>query len=278
VDLQSKSPKRYRGAVRAVIFDWAGTTVDYGSKAPVDAFLELFRRHGVAVSAEEARKPMGSHKRDHIRLIAAMPPVVAQWERLYGRPPSPADVGQLYGEFVPLQTEIIGKHADVIPGVPKALSWLREHGARIGSTTGYTREMMTALIPLAAAAGFDPDAIVCADEVPSGRPAPWMAIVAAMRLGVYPMEACVKVGDTLVDVAEGLNAGMWTVGVAKTGNELGLSQAEVAALPASDLDSRLRAASQRLLEAGAHYAVDEVTHLPDVIGAIEKLLAHGERP
>ena len=278
MNTSAETRQRYRGQIRAVIFDWAGTTVDYGSLAPVNAFIELFRRHGVVVSAEEARRQMGSYKKDHVRLILAMEPVAQQWERLHSRSPSAEDVELLYREFIPLQTEVIGRHADVIPGVVETLNWLRKQSIAIGSTTGYTREMMAALLPRAAAAGLAPESTVCADEVPAGRPAPWMAITAAMRLGVYPMEACVKVGDTLVDIAEGLNAGMWTVGVTKTGNELGLTRDEVQALPADDLATRLRTASDRLLHAGAHYVVEKVAQLPAFIGKIGELLACGERP
>jgi phosphonoacetaldehyde hydrolase len=270
--------QRYQGPVRAVIFDWAGTTVDYGSMAPVDAFIELFRRHDLTVTAEEARRPMGSYKKDHVRLILEMAPVTEQWQRLYGRAPSPNNVEQLYREFIPLQTEVIARHAEVIPGVADTMNWLRKQGIVTGSTTGYTREMMAPLLPLAAAAGFAPQSTVCADEVPAGRPAPWMAITSAMRLGVYPMEACVKVGDTLVDIAEGLNAGMWTVGITKTGNELGLTIAEVEALNPSDLASKLQAASDRLLQAGAHYVIEDVAHLSAIVAAIGERLKRGERP
>jgi phosphonoacetaldehyde hydrolase len=278
MNLSSDNRQRYRGPVRAVILDWAGTTVDYGSMAPVDAFIELFRRHGVTVTAEEARRPMGKYKKDHVRLILGMDPVTQQWQQLQGRSPSPEDVEQLYREFIPLQTEVIGHHADVIPGVAETMNWLRTQGIVVGSTTGYTQEMMAPLLPLAAAAGFAPHSTVCADEVPAGRPAPWMAMTSAMQLGVYPMEACVKVGDTLVDIAEGLNAGMWTVGVTKTGNELGLSLAEVEALPPDDVACRLQAASRRMLEAGAHFTVEEVRQLPAVIAAIGEHLTRGEKP
>jgi len=278
MNMPSETRKRYLGPIRAVIFDWAGTTVDYGSLAPVNAFIELFRRHGVAVSAEEARRPMGSYKKDHVRLILAMETVAQQWQRLVGHSPSAEDVELLYREFIPLQTEVIGRHAGVIPGVVETLDWLRKQGIAIGSTTGYTREMMAALLPRAACAGFSPESTVCADEVPAGRPAPWMAITVAMQLGVYPMEACVKVGDTLVDIAEGLNAGMWTVGVTKTGNELGLTRAEAEAVPAKELASRLQTASDHLLRAGAHYTVEEVAQLPAIITEIGERLTRGERP
>ncbi|MGO8789041.1 MAG: phosphonoacetaldehyde hydrolase [Terriglobia bacterium] len=276
--MPSENRPRYQGPVRAVIFDWAGTTVDYGSRAPVDAFIELFRRHGVTVTAEQARRPMGSYKKDHIRLILAMEPVAQQWRQRSGHAASVEDIEALFREFIPLQAEIIGHHADVIPGVVHAVESLRQQGIAIGSTTGYTRAMMATLLEQAAAAGYSPDSNVCADDVPAGRPAPWMAITSAMQLGVYPLEACVKVGDTLVDIAEGLNAGMWTVGITKTGNELGLSQAEVEALPAHEFESRVNAASDRFLSAGAYFVIPEVGQLPAVITKINECLATGERP
>ena len=276
--MESDNRKRYQGPVRAVIFDWAGTTVDYGSMAPVDAFVELFSRHRIAVTAQEARRPMGSRKKDHVHLILEMDPVTAQWQQRHGRGPSAEDVEALYREFIPLQTEVIARHADVIPGVAETVSWLRQQNIVIGSTTGYTRQMMAPLLPLAAAAGFAPESTVCADEVPAGRPAPWMAITAAMRLGVYPMEAGVKVGDTLVDIAEGLNAGMWTVGIAKTGNELGLTLAEVQALAPAEFASRLQTASDRFRQAGAHFVIEEVSQLPSVIEEVNRRLTLGERP
>ena len=240
--MPSENRTRYQGPVRAVIFDWAGTTVDYGSRAPVAAFIELFLRHGVTVTAEQARRPMGSHKKDHIRLILAMEPVAQRWQQRKGRAASLEDIDALFREFVPLQAEVIGHHADVIPGVAHAVETLRQRGIAIGSHHRlYPRHDGRAADPSRRGRIFA-GIHVCADEVPAGRPAPWMAITSAMQLGVYPLEACVKVGDTLVDIAEGLNAGMWTVGISKTGNELGLSQSEVEALPAPRVvihDSRM---------------------------------------
>jgi hypothetical protein len=65
-----------------------------------------------------------------------------------------------------------------------------------------------------------------------------MCLQNAMQLRIFPMEAIVKVGDTLPDIEEGLNAGMWTIGLAKTGNEVGLNEAEIAKLPADVLENQ----------------------------------------
>jgi phosphonoacetaldehyde hydrolase len=207
-----------------------------------------------------------------------MAPAAEQWLQRNGRLASAEDIEALFSEFIPLQTALISRHTDVIPGVAQAISALRQQDIAIGSTTGYTRDMMSALLSSAAAAGFSPDVTVCADEVPSSRPAPWMAITAAIDLGVYPLLACVKVGDTIMDIAEGLNAGMWTVGITMTGNEIGLSQVEVEALPARELASRLNIASERFLQAGAHFVIPSVGQLPPVIAEINDRLARGEKP
>ena len=74
---------------------------------------------------------------------------------------------------------------------------------------------------------------VTPDLVGEGRPFPWMAYYAARQLGVFPMRTFVKVGDTKIDVAEGHNAGMWTVSIVRTGNEVGLSREQLESLPAA---------------------------------------------
>jgi phosphonoacetaldehyde hydrolase len=261
--------------IKAVIFDWAGTVVDYGSRAPVLAFTELFRRHGVAAPPALTRRFMGSHKKDHIRLMLEDAALRAEWLRVNRADP---DIESLYTEFIPIQVEMIARHADVIPGVPELCKELLSADIRIGSTTGYVRKLMGGLLEAAAANGFSPDCVVCADEVPAGRPAPWMALRAAMLMNAWPIAACVKVGDTVADIGEGLNGGMWTVGVTQTGNELGLSAEQASALPEKDLESRLEAARHRFLRAGAHYAISSVEELIPVLEEIEARLEVGARP
>ena len=270
--------RHYRGPVKAVILDWAGTTVDYGSCAPAMVFVELLSRYDVPISTAEARGPMGMHKKDHIRALTQVPAIAQRWERAHGRPPVEADVEAMYADFQPLLLDILANYATPIPGVLEAVSAFGERGCTIGSCTGYTREMMAVLVPAAHQHGFKPDSIVCVSDVPAGRPAPWMALHSAMQLGVYPMEAVVKVGDTLVDVAEGLNAGMWTVAVAKTGNGLGLNQAEAEALSEGELHARLAPVCAQMYAAGAHYVVDGVGDVPPLLDEIEARLARGEHP
>lgn len=257
-----------RGTISAVILDWAGTTIDYGSRAPTQVFVEIFHRRGVEITVAEARGPMGRSKRDHIAAVAALPRIAAQWSARYGRPPSEGDVDAMYHDFLPLQKSTLAAGSDVIPGVPEAIAQLRGQGIRIGSTTGYTRELMEVVAPRAAAQGYAPEVLVCSDDVPAGRPAPWMNFLAAQQLGVYPMSSIVVVDDTPIGIEAGLNAGAITVAVTQTGNALGLSEGEVAALPESERRARTAPIEQEFLAMGAHYVVSSVSELGSLIEQI----------
>lgn len=268
----------FRGPVRAVIFDWAGTVVDFGSRAPASAFQQVFEGEGVPITLDEARGPMGMGKREHIRAVSQMPAVATRWREARGQDCDERDVDRMYAAFVPIQIACIKLHADLIPGTLDTVAALDARGIKVGSTTGYAREMMEVLVPEAAERGFAPEAVVCASDVSEARPSPLMCYRNALDLGVWPLEACIKVDDTIPGIHEGRNAGMWTVGVTLTGNELGLSPAELAALPADERARRNGIANQRLRAAGAHFVIDGVGELMAVVDEIERRLALGERP
>ncbi len=271
------SPSTPRG-VRAVIFDISGTTLDYGSRGPVVAFVELFRRHGVAIFPEEARRPMGMHKKDHIWAMLTDPSISARWESANKTKPDPEWLDRLYQEFTPLQIQVIKSHCDVIPGVPEVVAALRAGGVKIASTTGFAKSMMGDLIKLAAEGGYTPDLWVCPDDVGKGRPAPWMAFHAARHFDLYPMKHLVKVGDTALDVAEGHAAGMWVVSVVLSGNEMGLSMEEHVAMPSLDREKRFSAARARLAACGPHYLIETVADLLPVVDEISARIVRGESP
>ena len=270
--------RRYTGRLKAVLLDWAGTTMDYGCYAPAVVFIEVFKRKGVPISIEEARLPMGAHKKVHIRQITQIDRVAKAWEATHGARPTEGDVEAMFEDFVPLQLECLADYSELIPGTIEAVDAFRERGLKIGSTTGYTGEMMDILIHEAQIRGYEPDSTVCATDVPAGRPEPWMCLQNAMNLGVYPMESIVKIGDTLPDIEEGLNAGMWTIGLAKTGNEIGLNEAEITELPPDELSRKLDRARSRMYQTGAHYVVDSIADVLPLLDEIDKGLARKEKP
>ena len=270
--------RAYRGPLQAAVFDWAGTTLDYGCYAPAIVFIEVFRRKGLEISMEEARQPMGTQKNVHLRAISQMPRVAQAWLDLYGRPCTEEDVEAMYEDFVPRQLDCLADYADLIPGTVETVAECRRRGMKIGATTGYSRPMMDIVEAEAKQRGYAPDCSVCASDVRAGRPEPWMCLKAAHDLGVYPLEAIVKVGDTLPDIAEGLNAGMWTIGVAKTGNEIGLNEQEIAALAPDEYRRRIERAYERMHQSGAHYVVDGIGDILPCLDEINAGLKHGERP
>ncbi len=254
--------------IRLVVFDWAGTTVDYGSFAPVAAFMQAFRASGVEMTPDEIRGPMGLHKRDHIRALFQLEAVTGQWRAAHDRDWTEEDVDTIYNAFMPIQIQKALELADLIPGVFDCFEALKERGILIGTSTGYPRAVAEPVIESAAEQGYRPDSNVCADEVAQARPAPWMIFRNMEQLGVFPPSAVLKVGDTVPDVQAGRNAGVRTVGVTQTGSEVGLTEHEFAALSESKAAQRVQKAEDVFRVAGADNVIRSVAELPALIDSL----------
>jgi phosphonoacetaldehyde hydrolase len=266
------------GHLKAAIFDWAGTVIDFGSRAPMGAFVEAYRRFGVDISVAEARKPMGLPKRAHIAALMADAAIAARWAEAHGATPGEPEIDALYEVFVPLNTEVVADFRTLIPGAVEMANAVRARGMKLGSTTGYVRPIMERLLPLAAAQGYAPDNLVCAGDLADGRPTPLMMYQCFADLGVYPPAAVVKIDDTEPGILEGLAAGTWTVGVSISGNCVGLSAEEWAATEVEDQASLRAQAEATLLGVGAHFVIDSIADLLPVIDEIETRMERGERP
>lgn len=249
----------------AVIFDWAGTMVDFGSLAPVIAMRMAFEAEGVAVEDTEIRDGMGLAKSDHVRAMLATPRIAQAWTAARGQAPAEDDAARIFSALGPLMRDAGAQRTTLIPGALAAYLALRSAGVSVGSTTGYTREMMEPILGGAAAQGYAPDVVVCAGETKTGRPSPLMIWKALVEMGAYPASAVVKVDDAPVGIAEGVSAGCFTVGVAASGNALGLDLDAFRALPDAERADRLRAAGQSLAEAGADAVIPTVAELPELL-------------
>ena len=270
--------RRYRGRIQSVILDWAGTTMDFGCLAPAVVFQKVFENASVPITMAEAREPMGAHKKVHIRKITQIPTVSKRWQAKYGKAPTEEDVERMFQEFVPLQIECLSDYSALIPGTLDIVSQLRKSGYKIGSTTGFTEEMMEVLQKDAKDQGYVPDSTVCATQVPAGRPYPFMVLQNLINLQISPVEACVKIDDTIPGVEEGLNAGCWTIGLAISGNEVGLSLDDWKALPDDQQTVLRKKAYDRHIQSGAHYVVDSIQDIMPCIEDVERRLNRGERP
>jgi len=273
-----ESPRKNpsRGALQALVLDWAGTTIDFGCIAPVAGFLAVLRNKGIEIDPKQVRQFMGRSKRDHIRAMLDLDNVSRQWKKKYGALPGPTDVESLYVGFMEVQEEFLRASAQLIPGTVEAIRQCRNRGLKIGTSTGYFREQMDILAPLAAEQGYTPDTIVCADDIPAGRPAPWEIIENAKLLGGLPANRIVKVDDTVVGIEAGINAGAWTVGIYATGNLVGLSKNELFSLPENERLQLLECARCALEQAGANLCIATIADLPAALDELEQRIAQNE--
>jgi len=264
--------------LQAVILDWAGTVIDFGSFAPTQIFVQAFAEFGVHLSLDEARGPMGMGKWDHIRALCNLPHIAERYCNAVGRKPCDDDVTALYERFMPLQIEHIAQHSALIPGALDTLDRLRQAGLKIGSCSGYPNVVMDKVIELAARQGYRADYVVASDETPNARPWPAQALANVIALGIDDVAACVKVDDTAPGILEGRRAGMWTVALVCSGNALGVTWETYQALGREQLQRERARIHAQFAGSRPHYLIDTINDLPAAIADIQRRLARGEMP
>lgn len=251
-------------SLQGLLLDWAGTMIDHGSLAPVEVVRTVFAEFNIQVTEAEARQPMGKAKIDHLREVLNMPRVAQAWQQTNGQVADETVVQEIYQRFLVLQKAVLAKHAELIPGAVEFVQFARSLDLRIGSTTGYTRELMEVLLPLAASRGYSPDATICSDEVRSGRPAPWSNFRAAELIDVYPMDSILAVDDSIAGIQAAKHAGCYAVAVTTTGNPFGLTVDQLSQLDEAELMRRHQKAELEFYEAGADLVVESVAVLHEL--------------
>ena len=270
--------RAYRGPIRAVIFDWAGTTMDFGCMAPAVVFQKVYDKAGVPISMEEARVPMGAHKKVHIGLIAQIPSVRRRWVDTHSAEPTDKDVDTMFEDFVPMQEACLSDYSTLTPGTLDVVAECRKRGYKIGSTSGYLPGMLAINLADAEKQGYVPDATFGAGDVPRGRPFGHMVLRNILEMDVSPVQSVVKVDDTLTGIEEGLNAGGWGVGLAISGNEVGVQLDEWNAMPEDVKQAHRDRIYPTMYQRGAHYVIDSIADLVPVLDDIEVRLKRGEKP
>lgn len=272
--------RSYKGKVEAVILDWSGTTADAYVIAPAVVFVDVFKNQGVEISMLEARGPMGLRKDLHIKMLTEDPVIRERWKSIKGVYPDDKDVANMFEDFVPAQIKCLPEYTDLLPGVAEVTQKMQKDGIKIGATTGFTRSMVDVLLTDARKQGFNPDVTVAGDEVEQGaRPKPHMVYKNLDLLDINTIQSVIKVDDTTTGVGEGLNAGCWAVGVARYSNYMNInSREEESRLSAEDIERLTEETRDLLRKTGAHYVIDSIVELPEVIDDINNRLSRGERP
>lgn len=255
--------------IKGIIFDWAGTTIDFGCFAPVQVFVEIFKNENIDVTIEEAREPMGMLKRDHIEAMLNMERIAEEWESIKGRAHTQDDIDLLYTNFETALMKTLKDYTTPIPNVKDTVNELKRKGYKIGSTTGYTKSMMEVVTTEAKSKGYTPDYYVTADDVNGyGRPYPYMIFENMKQLELECVTEVVKVGDTVSDMKEAVNAGVIAIGVIKGSSVVGLSEDEWNALSDIEKDKHRQKAIKKFKENGASHVIEDITQLPQLLEKI----------
>lgn len=286
MELPHGSVKRSTKKIKAAVMNFSGTLCDPFVIAPAAAFVETFRRHGINISWEEARKPMGLRKYLHIEAILKMPRVTKEWKKVHGEiafvsNASRANVSRahaldtLFADFKQIQTGILIKHSDIIPNVQPVVQELRTNGIKIGCTTGFTHEHAQLLNDHLRKNSCELDCFVAGDMVQNGvRPNPFMLFKNMEILNVPDVRTVVKCDDTVGGISEGINAGTWTVGIARWSNYMNISSMEeFHSLSGQEIQDRVNHSVKTLVDTGADFVINDIEDLPSVIEIINEQLA-----
>ena len=272
--------RNYRGKVKGLILDWSGTVADAYVIAPAVVFVDVFAKQGVEISMEEARGPMGLRKDLHIAALTKEPEIRERWRKIKDEYPTQDDVDNMFSDFVPMQLDCLRRYTTLLPGVAETTKKIQESGIKVGSTTGFVRSMVDILAADAAEQGFHPDTTVAGDEVVNGaRPKPFMIYRNLDVLDIHPIQSVIKVDDTVTGVGEGLEAGCWTVGIAKYSNYMNINSLEEAeTIAEEEVERRLEKTRDLLMKCGSHYVINDFVELLGVIDDVNERLARGEKP
>lgn len=191
-----------------VVFDLGGTTIRDRGEVPA-AFTAALRESAINFDPAEISAWRGGSKRD---VLAAL---ISRHDPPMSREAQSAKVSEVYGRFrTTLEARLRGASDLALEGVVPALERLRAAGIRVALNSGFDRAIVSAVLEIVAWPAGMFDAVVCSDDVPAGRPAPFMIFRSMERTGVADVRKVAVVGDTRLDLEAGANAGVaFRVGV-----------------------------------------------------------------
>ncbi|OBA05372.1 phosphonoacetaldehyde hydrolase [Paenibacillus polymyxa] len=263
--------------IQAVIFNLESTLLDPGGRGLIQGMRDIFRWKGIHLTEEQVSHGRGLPIRDHIASVLGLAEVRRKWLECFGVHPGRVDIEHIYLELVPVLRSLI-QGAETAAGIDRALQELQDRNIQSGATASCPMEMLSHVFT-PVQSPYTLDCMVTPCEVSQGRPYPWMIYEIAHRLQVFPLSDIVKVGDTAVDMQEGRNAGVWTIGVLNH-NVGDLTTDHTTSCETDDrvAEERRRQNIYGLKRAGAHLVMNSVADLPRILREIEMLQHTGGYP
>lgn len=256
--------------IRAVIFDWAGTTIDYGNQAPVLAIRKAFQQFGLQVGRRQLYQSNGVDPLTRIQQLLSADDLKQAWYIKHPDIDVKAGAIEIYKWFNRDLIETLPQVAKVKAGIPTLISYLRTQDIRFATTSVYTAPMLSQVLPLASEQGFDPQINITAEDVEGvSRPCPDMLNLAIDKLRIRDCHSVIQVGDTPADILAGQAAGVTTVGIIEGSSLIGLSEEEFSHLPFAKRNSLNNEAAAKLQRAGADYIVQNAKDLMRLIKELD---------
>jgi len=265
--------------IRACIFDLGGTLVDRYSLVPLLALKKTFEKYNIDVEEKLLIKDMGKHKLNHIQDILNYDEIKKQ-ENYHT-----LNDMKLYNDFKKIQLNKTKKYMNVLSETKNCINYLQENNIKCGVTTGFHKEQVNLVKNLLESKNVYLDNYIsstCLDK-PS-RPYPYMIEENMKQFKIDDPHHVIKIDDTCVGIKEGLNAKCWTVGVARWSvnmdvyNMIEADKIDDYYTMCEDIywstilkDSKLKESKKKLKDSGAHFVIDTLDDLKNIIVKINKM-------
>ena len=181
--------------IELVVCDMAGTTVRDAGQVPA-AFTSALAAHDIPVTPQAINSLRGASKR--LAILNLIPECADRTQR----------AEHVYATFVQHLAQVFNGTVEPVSGARAMIDALRQRGVRVALNTGFDRETTNLLLDALQWRESVVDAVVCGDEVSAGRPAPYMIFRCMEATGIVDVRRVANVGDTVLDLQAGQNAGV----------------------------------------------------------------------
>jgi phosphonoacetaldehyde hydrolase len=196
----------------AVIFDLSGVLIDFGMHVPVMAISRAFRNQGIYIQEKNIRPIIGYNQENNIKALCNFNNCGNKFEEIYT---------DYQNELIILNNN--NDFSEPINGAARTTNLLRQLGYKIGITTFYNKNTFSVIDKSLKKNNIVYDAVVCNNDVILGKPTPFMLYKMMNKLNV-PAKKCIKVGESHLNIIEGLNAKVDTINVIDSSNSMGMDE------------------------------------------------------